>query len=435
MVLFAVAALAVPAAAQPRVCEVVLDESGMMAMKEVRPGVTNLFGGGGVLSHCKDDPTRMKSDSFAYYAETERVDLVGKVRFTDSMVTLDANRATYFLRDERLEAYQNVVLVNRKTGSKLSGPNLIYRRRAPGIRDTTELYATQHPKVEYRPESEGPRAEPYIINSDRVRLVGNDRAWSGGNVTIDRSDFFAKGDSALLDMAAGQGELVNHAGLEGRGGAKYTLTGRYIQYHMQERKLTWVQARGAAEALSAEWRLLADTVEFDVANNQIQGGRAWTDTARARAISTTYTILADSLAIDAPGQRLTELRGFRRATATSLPDSTRTESDWMSGDTLLARFDTTALGQRILSRLTAHGNAKAFYHVPDPDRPAGPPGVSYSRGQRIAARFTLVGLDRVDIVGQSDGLYLAPGAPVPADSTAKPPPPVVTPALPPRTRT
>jgi hypothetical protein len=190
---------------------------------------------------------------------------------------------------------------------------------------------------------------------------------------------------------------------------------------MKGHDLTWVQSRGNAEATSAEWRLIADTVEFDVADRRIQGGRAWTDTTRARAISTTYTIRADSLAMDTPGQKLKELRGFRRGLATS-KDSLQTEPDWMAGDTVVARFDTTALGQRILSRLTARGDARAYYHVADPDHPKGPPGVTYSRGKQIAARFTLVGLDRVDVVGQADGVYLAPAVPKkkqPGDSTAK----------------
>jgi hypothetical protein len=412
-------------AQQPRTCVVVLDEVGGTGRSlEIRPGVFHQFGGGGVTAHCKDEPTRMRSDSVAWYSDRDRMDLVGRVRFSDSTVTLDAARATYFLRDERLEAYGSVSLVNRRTGSRLTGPNLIYYRRAPQLRDTTELYSTNRPTVEYRSESDTAGSEPYVIKSQRVRLKGNSLAWAGGAVTIDRSDFAARSDSASLDLDAGRGELLGHAEVAGRGDAKYQLAGRFIQYRMRERELNWVQARGNAEALSSEWRLLADTVEFDLADRRIQGGRAWTDTIPARAISTTYNIRADSLALDAPGQRLTELRAFRQAFATSKQDSLQKDPDWMAGDTLVARFDTTALGQRILSRLTAKGSARAYYHVPDPERPKGPPGITYSRGRHIAARFTLVGLDRVDVTGAADGVYLEPGAvrSPPPDSTAPPPP-------------
>jgi len=362
----------------------------------------------------------MTSDSVAWYSDLNRMDLVGRVHFTDSTVTLDAARATYFLGDERLEAYGSVNLVNAKTGSRLTGPNLIYRRRAPGIRDTTELFATGRPTVQYRAEGDSAGAEPYVIKGERIRLRGNNQAWSAGTVTIDRSDFAGRADSATLDLAGGQGELVDHADVSGRGKGKFDLNGRNIQYRMKERKLNWVQARGRAEATSDEWRLVSDTIEFDLADQRIQGGRAWTDTIPAKAISATYTIKADSLALDAPDQKLTELRGYRRAFATSL-DSNRVEPDWMAGDTLVARFDTTALGQRILSRLTAKGSARAYYHVPDPDQPKAEPGISYSRGKEIAARFTLVGLDRVDVTGAADGVYLEPGVvkpKTPADSAA-----------------
>ncbi len=421
-------------AQEGKLCVVVLDEGGATGTsREIRPGIHHTFGSGGIVAHCQDQPIRMKSDSVAYYEDRERVDLVGRVRFSDSTVTLNAGRASYFLRDEHLEAYTNVELTNLKSGSTLKGPSLIYNRRSPPLRDTTEMFASGRPTVAYRSETDTAGAEPYVIVGERIRLKGNSQAWAAGTVTIDRSDFSARADSALLDLEGGKGELINHAQVGGREANAYKLEGRTILYRMKDRKLNWVQARGRAEATSAEWRLLSDTVEFDVAENRIQGGRAWTDTTRARAVSATYTILADSLALDAPGQRLTELRAFRRAHAASKTDSLQLEADWMDGDTLVARFDTTALGARILSRLTARGNARAYYHVPDADHPKNTPGVSYSRGKQIAARFTLVGLDRVDVIGQSDGIYLEPGGATtvtPADSARAPapvPPPAASP--------
>jgi hypothetical protein len=38
--------------------------------------------------------------------------------------------------------------------------------------------------------------------------------------------------------------------------------------------------------------------------------------------------------------------------------------------------------------------------------PDGPPDLSYSRGDRITARFAVNRLVRVDIVGATDGVYL-----------------------------
>ena len=48
-----------------------------------------------------------------------------------------------------------------------------------------------------------------MIVADRVRFKGNDRLWAGGKVTIDRSDFAARGDSLRLDTGtADDGTLL-----------------------------------------------------------------------------------------------------------------------------------------------------------------------------------------------------------------------------------
>ena len=57
-----------------------------------------------------------------------RLDLLGNVKIRDTTLTLDANFVQYFTRDERLEAHNRVVSVNRRSGSVLRGPNLTYLR-------------------------------------------------------------------------------------------------------------------------------------------------------------------------------------------------------------------------------------------------------------------------------------------------------------------
>ena len=77
----------------------------------------------------------------------------------------------------------------------MTGPALDYYREAKGVRDTLVMYSTGRPRIEYHPEPGAKPGEPYIIVADRVRLKGSDRLWAGGKVTIDRSDFSARGDS------------------------------------------------------------------------------------------------------------------------------------------------------------------------------------------------------------------------------------------------
>ncbi|PYP10540.1 MAG: hypothetical protein DMD59_05405 [Gemmatimonadetes bacterium] len=138
-----------------RPCRVAVDSMGHYAEIPNADGTKTVHGGGGVLAHCDGTSTTISADSFAHYPALGRLDLIGRVAIRDTGLALDARFASYFLRDERLEAHNNVVAVNRRTGSVLRGPNLKYWRAAKGVRDTVEMYATQRPTVEYRQNEPG----------------------------------------------------------------------------------------------------------------------------------------------------------------------------------------------------------------------------------------------------------------------------------------
>jgi hypothetical protein len=116
---------------------------------------------------------------------------------------------------------------------------------------------------------------------------------------------------------------------------------------------------------------------------------------------------ADSVALDTPGQRLKELRGFGAAVATAARDSLDGQPDWVAGDSLVARFDTTAAGERILTDLEARGSALAYYRVFEADGST-LAGINYSRGKRLLAAFDDKGVNRVKVLGGGDGVYLEP---------------------------
>src|SRR5262249_20889455 len=280
-----------------RPCRVAVDSMGHYAELTNPGGTKTYYGGGGVLAHCDGTTTTISADSFAHYAALGRLDLIGRVAIRDTGLSLDAKFASYFLRDERLEAHNNVVAVNRRTGSVLRGPNLKYWRAAPGVRDTVEMYATQRPTVEYRQSEPGDTTpqEPYVIVGDRLRFKGDDRVWAGGTVTIDRSDFAARGDSMMLDQTAGFGVLVGSPRVEGRGrstgsqsGKGYTLVGTRIELGLAQRDIRQVKALGHGKATGADWTLTADTIDLRVTDRQLQQTFAWGDTARPHAISALY---------------------------------------------------------------------------------------------------------------------------------------------------
>jgi hypothetical protein len=367
-------------------------------------GYVRWYSGGGVWAHCRGQNTYWYSDSVAWFQDQDRFDMIGRVNFRDSTAQLTADRASYFLGQERLDAFGNTRLRNRTTGSVLYGPTLRYYRRLPGVRDTTLLTADQRPTIEYRSVDDTVGAEPYLIVADRVEMRGNTAARGWGHVTIDRSDFHGRSDSALLDTGVGAGRLMSDATVEGGAASGYHLTGRDIGFRLDRRKLVWVQAEGEANATSVDWRLAADTVQFDVDDDRIQGGTAWGDSVRPEATSLTTVMEADSLTIRSPGQVLEEVRGFGQAVARSRRDTTDTDPDWVAGDTVTAGFGPGLGGGRALSQIVALGDARARYRV----YPLGAttPDLSYSRGDRILARFVAERLERVDVAGAADGVYL-----------------------------
>jgi len=414
-----------------RPCKVIIDSVGRQARQvEVRRGETNVFAGGGVLAHCEGTGSTLAADSVAWFAGTGRFDMIGlanQVHIRDTAITLDARFASYYLRQERLEAHNRVVAVNRSTGSVLRGPNLTYYRAVKGVRDTLEMYATGRPTIEYRDRPDS--GEPYVIVADRVRFKGNDRMWGAGQVTIDRSDFAARGDSMQLDQAAGFGVLVGKPRVEGKGTRSYKLTGTRIELGLRGREVRQVKALGNGVATGSDWRLTADTIHLHIDRKKLQQAFAWgpRDSTHARAVSTLQTIRADSLALDLPDEVLTEARGFGHALSTSKKDSTAAASvDWIAGDSLTARWaqepDPGGAGQpkSKLHRLISRGSARSLTH--HYNQRDSLPSLNYSRGAMIDVLLKADRVDSVFVTGGANGVQLEPKPPVPADTAKKKPP-------------
>ena len=418
-----------------RPCTIVIDSiGGNYTQRVLTPGDTNRYAGGGVLAHCEGTGSTLSSDSVAMYGRQRRIDFIGHVVIRDTAMALDANFASYYLRDERLEARKDVVARNRRSGSVLRGPHLDYYRAARGVRDTVEMFATSRPTVEYRQATDSAGGEPYIIVGDRIRFKGDDRVWAGGKVTVDRSDFASRSDSLLLDETKGIGVLVGHPRVEGKGGKTYTLVGTRIELGLEQREIRLVKALGEGQAAGDDWTLTADTIHLLVADRKLQQAFAWIgerggSKARAHAVSSLYTIDADSIAIDTPAEVLTESRAFGRALSQAKRDSATVAADidWIAGDSLTARFaqekDSTGREHSRLQQIIARGAARALTHHIDESDSTAAKAINYSRGQRIAVVLRGAKIDRVTVAGNADGVHLEPRppAPPPADTTVKKP--------------
>jgi hypothetical protein len=428
-----------------RPCVLEVDSIGHSGtQRDLGGGVQNIFAGGGVVAHCRGTTTTLYADSTAWYGGENRLDLLGHVRIRDTSLSLDANLVNYYRLQERLDAHNNVVAVNKSNGSVLRGPNLTYWRAAAGIRDTVEMYATQRPTIEYRGAGVADTVEPYIIIADRVRFKGNDRMWAGGHSTIDRSDFAAQSDSMLLDQTTGVGVLIGKPRLEGKGPQGYVLTGTRVELGLTNREIHLVKALGDGKATSADWTLTADTIHLVVDHRKLQQALAWGTTIRPHAVSALQDIQADSLVLDVPDQVLTEGRGFGHAFSASRHDSTVTVSfgdcttakqdcmlacigpdvNCIAGDSLTARWaqepDSSGTPRNRIRRIIARGSARAVTHMEGgADSTATGPAINYSRGQVIDITLQQSRIDLVRVTGRADGVHLEPRPPAPPDTTAR----------------
>ncbi|HEY7613640.1 MAG TPA: hypothetical protein VH764_11640 [Gemmatimonadales bacterium] len=392
------------------------------------PQGTNYFAGGNVRLSCRGTRISMESDSVAAYGGNV-VQFIGRVKYRDSTLTMDADRGTYFKNRERWEARGKVVTKNLVTGSTLTGPSLDYLRVVQGVRDTMEMFATGRPTIQYVPSDTGMQApEPYVIVGDRVRLKGNEQIYAGGKVTVDRSDFASRSDSLRLNTGTGgDGSLVGgRPVLRGLGADSFSITGNRVDLKLDGRELTYLLAKGNSKAVNKEWELVADTIALDVNQRKLEQTLAWGDSLKPSATSTSYAMKADSLALDTPGQQLKEVRGFGRAWLGGTVYEPTKDRDWMRGDTVVARFaarDSAGTRRAVLSRIEARKAAQS-YHLERNDRTPTRPSINYARGDVITVTMKNgpapagSGVERVDIRGKVDGIQLEAAAPpAPADST------------------
>jgi hypothetical protein len=443
LLLLAVSATAELAAQDSRKCRFRLQSVGDSGRQvKVAPGDsgTNYFAGGGVHLTCEGTAISMRSDSVAAYAGTV-VQFIGNVHYKDSTVTMDADNGTYYKDGERWEARGKVHTVNLSTGSTMDGPSLDYLRAVKGVRDTVETYSIGRPTIHYIPrDSSGAKAEPYVIVGDRIRQKGESQVWAGGKVTIDRSDLTARGDSLWLRTGKdGKGSMIGgQPSLRGFGKDTFDLTGKRIDFTLDEKDLTGIMALDSAHAVTGKVDLTGDTVAIALREKKAELTRAWGRARRPVGLAGDYELRGDSLAIDTPMGVLKEVRAFFNAWAGTKPDSGSGERDWVAGDTVIIRFveqDSAGSTTTKVQQLEAMSTAKSFYRAIDKNKPADStkqalPSLNYARADRIVVQMATTGdggMERVDLFGHVDGIQLEPGTSKPVK--VKPPTGLSTPSL------
>jgi hypothetical protein len=399
-------------------------------------GSYNNFVGGGVIARCPAQGIVLRSDSLEHYGDEGRLFFIGHVDYTEPRLKLKSDQLTYFQRDERLLATQNVT-ARLPTGSTLKGPQLEFFRAVPNIRPRQSATAIGRPTIALVERDAQGRAQPPVnVTGNTVYLLGDSIVAAQGSVEVVRPNLTATGDSLYVDNGTGLLRIMRTPKIVGTKGRPFTLVGEEIDLLSKGRKLDRVLAKSAAEATSEDLNLKSDSIDFRVTDDLLQRAIAW-GKSRARATSPTQTIVSDSIDVLMPAQRVREMHAVRGASAEGMPDTTKfrtTEKDRLTGDTIVAWFDTipardTSSKPRI-RELVATGHATSLQHLPPRDTSSCVrlPAINYVRGRVITVDFDSAKVKTVLVTDSlAGGMYLEPNADTTCARLAKQTRPAATP--------
>jgi len=383
-------------------------------------GQYNSYIGGGVIARCPEQRLILRSDSLEAYGDEDRYYFIGRVDYTEPRLTLKSDFLTYFQNDERILATNNVD-AQLPSGSNLKGPSLEFWRTIPRVRQ-------QHATAIGRPtisivekDSAGQPRPPVTVTGNNVWMVGDSVVASSGQVVVIRPELTASGDSLFLDAGTGLLRLMRGPRVLGSKGRPYTLVGETIDVLTKQRKLDRVLAKSKAEATSQDINLKSDTIDLRIVNDSLNRAISW-GKSRSRAVSASQSMISDSTDVLMPGQRLREMHAVGDAMAEGAADSTRfrtPERDRLTGDTIVAHFDTAAsllrdsTSKPKIRLLVSSGHATSLQHLPPRDSTLRTPAIVYVVGNLINVTFDSGAVKQVTVRDDSlsTGLYLEPEKP------------------------
>ncbi|MEO8337880.1 MAG: hypothetical protein ABI664_23100 [bacterium] len=406
----------------------------------------NSFLGKGVVARCPSQKIVLKSDSLEQYGDEGRYYFVGHVDYKEPRLTLKADFLTYFQREERLLAFSNVD-ATLPSGSKLKGNSLEFFRAIPRVRPKQNAVAIGRPTISIiEKDPQGKAQPPVTVTGNTVWMQGDSVVAASGEVVVVRPELTANGDSLYLDNGTGILRLMRKPKVTGTKGRPFTLVGETIDLLSRQRKLNRVLSKGDAEATSEDLDLKSDTIDMRVTDDLLQRATAW-GKGRARATSPQQTIIADSIDVIMPRQRVREMHAVRGAVADGAPDTSKfhaapDQKDRLMGDTIIAYFDSIPANDTVtkprIHLLIAIGHASSLQHLPPQDTTLRKPAINYVCGNRITVSFDSAKVKNVKVEDSDPpcgGMYVEPQS-----DSARKSPPVSTPSgsrptggIPPRT--
>jgi hypothetical protein len=443
---FAVICLAVSlpvtlAGQRPTPCKLVPQPTTRLRLDSL-PGFGQVvYLGGGVLMKCSERGITMRGDSAERYADHDQ--MVGNAVYDEPRFHVTSDFLTYLPNDEKVVAAGNVH-ATLPSGSTLEGPVAEYLRPVPRLRPHEVMNASAHPTIHIvEKDSLGRPTPPTVVVADHVKMDGDSLIYAGGQVVITRPEIAATADSTFIDEGKETMRLMRNPHLKGTKSRPFTLFSR-------NRKLQRVLANANATAVSDSMTLTSDTIDLRVKNDLLDHAYAWGAKSRARVVSPSQNMLADSLDVSMPGQRIQLVRALRRALAEGKTDTVRFQAekpdtlDWLQGDTIVAHFDTLPVKDTSktpsIKQLLALGHASSLYHLAPSDTGERRPAINHVTARIITIDFDQQKVATVTTVDSVSGIYIEPhdttsrntkATTTPGKTPAKPTVPSVVP-LPPK---
>jgi hypothetical protein len=247
-------------------------------------------------------------------------------------------------------------------------------------------------------------------------MDGDSLIYASGQVQITRPEIKASSDSAFINTGIEIMQLMRKPIVTGTRSRPFRLVGERIDLFSKEKKLQRVLSRAKAQANSQDLTLRSDTIDLRITADQLERAFAW-GPSRAHATSSTQNMIADSLDVHMPQQRVREVRLLRKAFAEGRADSTSFRADttnWIRGDTILAYFDTlppadTTKGPEI-KKLISRDSAEAYYNLAPSDTSLHRPAINYVKGHEITINFDSQKVANIVVEGRVAGIYIEPSS-------------------------
>ena len=403
------AAPAAPTAPKGR-CKFEIQQSATTSFITIKlpSGQYNSYLGGGVTARCPAQKIILKSDSLEQYGDEGRFYFIGHVDYKEPRLKLKSDFLTYFQREERLLALLNVDAV-LPSGSTLKGNSLEYFKTIPKVRPKQKAIVLGRPTMTIiDKDAQGKPQPPVTVTGNSIWLEGDSVVASSGEVVVVRPELTATGDSLYLDGGPGLLRIMRKPKITGTKGRPFTLIGETIDLLSRRKKLERVLAKNASEAVSEDLTLRSDTIDLRITDDLLQRAVVW-GKSRAHASSPTQNIIADSIDVLMPAQRVREMHAVRLASAEAAPDTAKfrtKEKDRLTGDTIVAHFDSipardTTSKPRVRD-LVAIGGATSLQFLPPQDTTLRLPAINYVCGKRITVLFDAAKVKNVVVQDPSD---------------------------------